>query len=172
MEENKNFAKKDGVTILLLVLFWPIGLIVMWVKKAFNIPTRIIITIFFILCMLIGFSSTNNSNINSEIVSTETTIFESTEETTAITTIFESTTENTTSNVAVTTEKSGEIITTNISTSNNENNITSSDNIVYIGTTGTKYHKQSCSTLKVKGKPITLDEALSQGREPCKRCKP
>lgn len=41
---------------------------------------------------------------------------------------------------------------------------------VYIGKTGTKYHKQSCSTLKGKGIPISIEEAREQGRQPCKVC--
>lgn len=44
--------------------------------------------------------------------------------------------------------------------------------MVYIGATGTKYHKQSCPTLKGGGTAITRAEALAQGREPCKRCHP
>lgn len=43
---------------------------------------------------------------------------------------------------------------------------------VYIGKTGTKYHRQTCSTLKGNGSAIPLSEALAQGREPCKRCNP
>lgn len=50
------------------------------------------------------------------------------------------------------------------------NNLTS--RTVYIGKTGTKYHRKTCGTLKGKGRAITLSEALAQGREPCKRCKP
>ena len=41
---------------------------------------------------------------------------------------------------------------------------------VYIGETGTKYHKSICSTLKGGGIPISYDEAISQGRAACKRC--
>lgn len=43
---------------------------------------------------------------------------------------------------------------------------------VWIGETGTKYHRYSCSTLSGNKYEITLHEALNQGREPCKRCKP
>ena len=43
---------------------------------------------------------------------------------------------------------------------------------VWVGKTGTKYHRQSCGTLKGKGHKITLKEALAEGREPCKVCKP
>jgi hypothetical protein len=42
---------------------------------------------------------------------------------------------------------------------------------VYIGKTGTKYHYEDCPTLKGKGSPITYDEAIEQGREPCKVCR-
>jgi len=45
-------------------------------------------------------------------------------------------------------------------------------NTVYIGKTGTKYHKASCSTLKGKGTAISLSKAKSQGRSACKVCKP
>lgn len=48
----------------------------------------------------------------------------------------------------------------------------SSGATVYVGNTGTKYHRESCSTLKGKGHAISLEKALSEGREPCKRCKP
>lgn len=41
---------------------------------------------------------------------------------------------------------------------------------VYIGKTGTKYHKQGCSTLKGEGSPISLEDAKAQGRTACKRC--
>lgn len=46
----------------------------------------------------------------------------------------------------------------------------SSTGTVYIGKTGTKYHKKSCSTLKGKGTAISLSEAKAQGRTACKRC--
>jgi len=43
---------------------------------------------------------------------------------------------------------------------------------VWIGETGTKYHRKSCSTLRGNKYEITLKEAKAEGREPCKRCKP
>jgi methylphosphotriester-DNA--protein-cysteine methyltransferase len=43
---------------------------------------------------------------------------------------------------------------------------------VYITRTGEKYHKESCSSLKKSKIPITLEEAIKQGYEPCKRCDP
>lgn len=45
-----------------------------------------------------------------------------------------------------------------------------SENMVYIGKTGTKYHNKGCRTLKGGGTAITMAEALAQGREACKVC--
>ena len=47
---------------------------------------------------------------------------------------------------------------------------TGSGEIVYIGETGTKYHYQTCRTLKNGAYPITMEEALAQGRQGCKVC--
>lgn len=41
---------------------------------------------------------------------------------------------------------------------------------VYIGKTGTKYHRADCQTLKGKGRPISLKEAKAQGRTACGVC--
>ena len=46
------------------------------------------------------------------------------------------------------------------------------ERIVWVGETGTKYHRQDCRTLKGKGHSITLQQALNQGREACKVCEP
>ena len=149
MEENKKFYQKERFTILILVLFWPIGLIIMWSNKTFNMTSRIVITIFFTICIFIGISNKSGYDLNNK---TSTDEFVYSEQ------ITEQTTEITTENM--------------VNISNDENNISSADNVVYIGATGTKYHRQSCSTLKGKGKAVTLNDALSQGKEPCKRCKP
>lgn len=45
-----------------------------------------------------------------------------------------------------------------------------SEQTVWIGDTGTKYHDQNCRTLRGNKTKITLKEALAQGREPCKVC--
>lgn len=42
--------------------------------------------------------------------------------------------------------------------------------MVWVGNTGTKYHIQSCGTLKGKGHQITLQQAISEGRQACKVC--
>lgn len=43
---------------------------------------------------------------------------------------------------------------------------------VYITNTGTKYHRESCSSLSKSRIPITLEEAVERGYEPCGICQP
>lgn len=43
---------------------------------------------------------------------------------------------------------------------------------VYITPTGNKYHRAGCRTIKKESTPISRSEAIEQGYEPCKVCKP
>jgi hypothetical protein len=43
---------------------------------------------------------------------------------------------------------------------------------VYIAPTGTKYHRQSCRTLKGDMRPLSVEAARGLGYEPCKVCNP
>ena len=62
-------------------------------------------------------------------------------------------------------EVTSEPVQENISTETEQ-----SEETVYVGKTGTKYHEQGCRTLKNGAYPITLEEALEEGREACKVC--
>jgi len=42
--------------------------------------------------------------------------------------------------------------------------------IVYVTRTGKKYHEAGCSHLSKSSVPVTLEQALLEGREPCSRC--
>lgn len=44
--------------------------------------------------------------------------------------------------------------------------------IVFITKTGSKYHREGCSSLKKSKMPITLQEAVKLGYAPCKICNP
>ena len=46
------------------------------------------------------------------------------------------------------------------------------DTIVYVTDTGEKYHKDDCRYLKESKTSISISEAIRQGYEPCKVCKP
>ena len=54
----------------------------------------------------------------------------------------------------------------------NNTNTASDDITVYITKTGTKYHRENCSSLRSSRIPISLSEAKQRGYEPCKICKP
>jgi DNA repair exonuclease SbcCD ATPase subunit len=54
--------------------------------------------------------------------------------------------------------------------STSSNSSTSNSQMVWVGNTGTKYHVQSCRTLKGKGNQITMQQALAEGRQACKVC--
>ena len=56
------------------------------------------------------------------------------------------------------------------SSSSSTTSSNSNSQMVWVGETGTKYHIQSCPTLKGKGHQITLQQAQAEGREPCKVC--
>ena len=44
--------------------------------------------------------------------------------------------------------------------------------IVYITNTGTKYHREACNSLRRSKIPVTLEQAIERGYEPCRNCKP
>lgn len=112
------------------------------------------------------------SNGGEDITTTETTTVATTTatETTTETTTITTTTFTTTTTTEATTIP--EPVTEASYSTNNGSADSSSSETVYIGDTGTKYHREDCRTLKGNGHAITLDEALAQGREACKVCKP
>ena len=54
----------------------------------------------------------------------------------------------------------------------NENKINDAEKIVYIAKTGKKYHLENCRTLRGEKEAIDLNEAIKNGYEFCKICKP
>ena len=53
-----------------------------------------------------------------------------------------------------------------------ENKINETEKIVYIAKTGKKYHLENCRTLRGEKEAIDLNEAIKNGYEVCKVCKP
>ena len=53
-----------------------------------------------------------------------------------------------------------------------ENKINDAEKIVYITKTGKKYHLENCRTLRGEKEAIDLNEAIKNGYEACKICKP
>lgn len=111
-------------------------------------------------------NSSNEKTTVTEELKQENTSQKETSNTSNQSTSTSSSNTNKTNNKTTTNSSSSSSIS-NGSTSNDETSET-----VWVGNTGTKYHRQSCRTLKGKGHKITLKEALAEGREPCKVCKP
>lgn len=65
---KEKFYEKTWFTILTLICVFPVGLILMWKNKKFNIPIRIVITILgvFIVFCIMGGSKGNTENNNTE----------------------------------------------------------------------------------------------------------
>ena len=53
-----------------------------------------------------------------------------------------------------------------------ENKINETEKVVYIAKTGKKYHLENCRTLRGEKEAIDLNEAIKNGYEVCKICKP
>ena len=53
-----------------------------------------------------------------------------------------------------------------------ENKINDTEKIVYIAKTGKKYHLENCRTLRGDKEAVDLNEAIKNGYEACKICKP
>lgn len=48
----------------------------------------------------------------------------------------------------------------------------SGENIVYVTKSGEKYHTADCTYLTNTSMPVSLDQALAEGKKPCSRCHP
>lgn len=60
-----------------------------------------------------------------------------------------------------------------LTTENLLSNITGQNQTVYVTKSGTKYHLEECRHLKLRNKiPISIANAVEEGYEPCKTCKP
>ena len=53
---------------------------------------------------------------------------------------------------------------------NDDDNLSITEDTVYVTKSGSKYHKQDCHTLKGNGSPISVTDAESNGKTPCKIC--
>lgn len=85
---------------------------------------------------------------------------------------------NTTSNAAsntssnVSSYSSGSSSNTSEAKTYDTSSSVSNEKTVWIGKTGTKYHRQNCRTLSGGATAISLNEALAEGRAACKVCNP
>lgn len=100
MEKEKVY-QKTWFTILFLIVFFPVGLFTMWKYKKFNKVARIIISVFWVFCVITAFIPSDDSQ------STDSTA----EATTEAPTTTEVTTETPTTEAPTTTEATTEATT-------------------------------------------------------------
>lgn len=62
--------------------------------------------------------------------------------------------------------------TSDTSANENSSNLPTeiSEDTVYITKSGSKYHKETCHTLRGNGTPINLEDAKNKGKDACKIC--
>lgn len=46
------------------------------------------------------------------------------------------------------------------------------EHIVYVTQSGKKYHREDCMYLSSSKIPISLEQAIAEGKEPCNKCYP
>jgi predicted small secreted protein len=51
-----------------------------------------------------------------------------------------------------------------------EIHLPANEDIVYVSQSGTKYHTADCPLFNESFIPVTLEQALQEGKEPCSRC--
>lgn len=172
----QKWYQKTGYIILLLVLFFPVGLFLMWKYTNWNKYVKIAISALFALFFIIGIASPSDSdeptNSNSIVDSSTneatndeyiSTVEGSSETTTSVTTTqAETTTQEATTVPETTTEKQ---TTTERETTTQK----STGRTVYRTKSGECYHYSSTCPGK-NGYAVTLDEAIAAGKRPCEKC--
>lgn len=173
----------DFAVIILLILFFPIGLYLMWSKTNWSKAAKITVTAIFVILTIIGLFSNNNDSNNAEpavsIISTE----QATQSTTKLTTkaiteapttttaVPETTTAatTTTERITETTEKRTAASTTKKHTTTEYTTVQEYSETVYRTPSGKRYHLSSTCGGK-NSYEVSLDSAIAAGLTPCQKC--
>lgn len=90
---EQKWYTKTWFTVLMLILFFPVGIGLMWYYKKFNKPARIIITVFFAIAIIGNLLSDGDTGtVDNQTDVAQTTVAETKQETTKV----EETTQTTT----------------------------------------------------------------------------
>lgn len=71
--EKEKISQKTWVTVLFLIIFFPVGLFTMWKHKKFNKIARIIITTIYVICFVSAFFEPDNGTDSAKQSSKVTT---------------------------------------------------------------------------------------------------
>lgn len=152
-----KFYQKTWFIILILFLFPPIGIYLLWKEHKFNNSARIAVTVLFVIyTVFIIFSFSTNSENNTSNISQTTTEITTYTTTTELTT--EVTTQTTTEPTTETTTKSTTTTTTT----------KKSGRTVYVTPNGQKYHfSKSCAGKNARERDLN---EVKDNYQPCKKC--
>ncbi len=168
----------DFAVIILLILFFPIGLYLMWAKTNCSKAAKITVTAVFVILAVIGlFSNNNDSNTVKPAVSisateqaTESITQTTTNKPTTTTTTTETTTSSTTTETTTaSTVKRNTASTAKKHTTTEYTTVQEYSETVYRTPTGKRYHLNSTCGGKNSYK-ISLDSAIAAGLTPCQKC--
>ena len=170
---NEKWYTKTEWIIFFLIIFPPIGLFLMWnyKKDSWSKNRKIVLTtvssIYFIIAIAVGGNNQQNTSITETTEQTtiadSTTLAETEELTTEEPTTEEPTTEEPTTEEPTTEETVPAIPPTQAPT-------TEYVEQVWVNDSGEKYHKRSdCSGMK-GAYQIPKDQAINMGKEACKKC--
>lgn len=101
---SKKFYEQTWFIVLILIFFFPVGLVLVWTNKHWSQKGKIIATVIVAVLVIIGLGSNNGKKTNdtevTTAVSSETSITEKAEETTTTKRLEDSTTQSTAAEVS------------------------------------------------------------------------
>lgn len=154
---KKKWYQQTGWIVFLLIVFFPVGLFLMWKYTNWNKWLKVGITLFFIWALFSPSSSKDNTALpkNEEAHLTPTPVPTNTP------------TPEPTATPTPTPTVTPVPTNTPIPTSTPEQE---SEEMVWVSGSGSKYHSNSsCSNMSAPTE-ITISDAESRGYEPCKKC--
>lgn len=160
---KKKWYQQTGWIIFLLIVFFPVGLFLMWKYTNWNKWLKIGITLFFVWALFSPSSSKNNTeptkNEEAYLTPTPEPTNTPTPEPTATPTPTPTVTPTPTITPIPTSTPTPEPTPEQVS-----------EEMVWVSGSGAKYHSNpSCSNMSAPTE-ITISDAESRGYEPCKKC--
>jgi hypothetical protein len=166
-----KWHEKEIAAVLLLVFFFPVGVFLVWKHKHFSKDARVAITAMFSVVFfisMVGIFGESESDNKIPVDGAAPTVAATFEITDIPATVY--ITESATAPEA--TEAPATVIAVTVAQTTITPATAAPEVIVYITSTGERYHRSSCRHLTDSRIEITLTKAKSQNYTPCGTCSP
>ena len=165
-----KWYNKTWVIILFLIFFFPVGLILMWNKGCkWKTPVKVIVSA---LIGILFVSSLFGSNDTPTVTTMpKPTIVATTSPTPAPTTTIQPTLAPTPIPTAVPEIEVPQTVPVEDVSESSISTDETDEITVYVTNSGKKYHRSGCQYLSSSKIPISLEDAESEGYEPCSKCR-